>query len=58
MSVGKRALKITKYTLGPNDPSTRSTPATRLCLGEPLGALIDCDAPFLTPVSEFAAAED
>ncbi len=32
-------------------------PATRLYLGEPWGALIDCDAPLLTPVSEFAAAE-
>jgi hypothetical protein len=32
-------------------------PATRLYLGEPWGALVDCDAPLLAPVSEFADAE-
>jgi len=32
-------------------------PATRLYLGEPWGALVDCDAPLLAPLPEFAAAE-
>ena len=32
-------------------------PATRLYLGEPWGALVDCNAPLLAPVSEFADAE-
>jgi hypothetical protein len=30
---------------------------TRLYLGEPWGALLDCDAPLLAPLSEFAEAE-
>jgi hypothetical protein len=32
-------------------------PATRLYLGEPWGALVDCDGPLLAPLPEFAAAE-
>jgi hypothetical protein len=34
-----------------------SHPATRLYLGEPWGALVDCDAPLLAPLPEFADAE-
>jgi hypothetical protein len=32
-------------------------PATRLYLGEPWGTLVDCDAPLLAPLLEFADAE-
>jgi hypothetical protein len=32
-------------------------PATRLYLGEPWGSLIDCDAPLLSPLPDFADAE-